>query len=297
MENESAAAAEERETRRILRQVQDHLFSIHTGLGAVRETVGMVEVFHHPTNPLPNLNYVTPRPKTAWVSGSMVQQGLDHLSKFDRTARVQYVEGLFPPLFAKTLRDLNLKVERETPVMIYKPEGISGHIPPPLTQPHLPDGVTLEQVRDQRGIEAWWYVWRNAYFDVLTLGVEPLFVGRDTAALRLGQQLDFLLYRYGFPVGVTRVSIQGETAHILALAVLKEVRTAQMIQALQTAALAGALERKASLIFAPGETETERRLGRELGFVDFGSIVCYSGSNQAHEERHVPSMEHPVLSF
>src|SRR5262249_45429024 len=160
------------------------------------------------------------------------------------------IEGLLPPLFAKTLRDLNLHVERETPILVYKPDGINGHVPPPPQTSGLPDGVTIEAVNDQRGIEAWWYVWRNAYFGVLTPGVEPLFVGRDMAALQLGQQIDYLLNRYGFPTGVVRVSIQGETAHIVSLALLKEARTPDMIRALQAVALKGALERKAKLIFA-----------------------------------------------
>jgi hypothetical protein len=297
MDNEAVEASEERESRRILRQVQDHLFRVHTNLGAVRETVGMVDVFYHPDLDIPNLNYVTPRQKTAWVSGNMVQQGLDHLQKYGRTPRVQYIEGLFPPLFAKTLRDLNLQVERETPLMIYRPEGINSTVPPAPVMPAMPDGVTIEAVTDQRGIETWWYVWRNAYFDVLTLGVEPLFVGRDTAALRLGHQADYLLYRYGFPAGVVRISIQGDTAHILALALLKEVRTPAMVKVLQITALKGALERKAALIFAPGETENERRLNRELGFVDFGSVVCYAGESKAREEKHDTPLEQPVLSF
>jgi hypothetical protein len=227
----------------------------------------------------------------------MVQQGIEHLKKYERSARVHYVEGLLPPLFAKTLRDLGLKVERETPIMVYKADGINGKMPPPPGQPALPDGVAIEQVSDQRGIEAWWYVWRNAFYDVLTLGVEPLFVGRDTAAMRLGQQVDFLLYRYGFPSGVARVSIQSETAHILALALLKEIRTPSMLHALQTAALKGALASKARLIFAPGESETERRLNRGLGFVDFGSIVCYSSEEKTRPETHVNPVEQPVLSF
>jgi hypothetical protein len=298
MENESAEAAEERETRRILRQVQDHLIHVHTTLGAVRETVGMVDVFHHPGNPLPNLNYVTPRRNTAWVSGQMVKQGLDHLHSFGRVPRVQYIEGLFPPLFAKTLRDLSLQVERETPVMVYKPEGINGHTPPPIPPSAMPDGVTIDRVNDQRGIEAWWYVWRNAFYDVLTLGVEPLFVGREMAALHLGQQIDFLAYRYGFPVGVARLSIQGETAHLAALALLKEVRTPAMTRAMQVAALQSAVELEASLVFAPGETDAERRALRELGFLDFGSIVCYAAPGEkTREEQHVIPLEQPVLSF
>jgi len=298
MDNESPERVEERETRRVLRLIQDHLIHVHITLGAVRESVGLVDVFHHPSNPLPNLNYVTPRRNTAWVSGQMVQQGLNSLRTHGRVSRVQYIEGLFPPLFAKTLRDLHLQVERETPIMVYKISGV-GSIAPALPAAEvLPDGVAIELVTDQRGIEAWWYVWRNAFYDVLTLGVEPLFVGREMAALKLGQQLDFLVFRYGFPVGVARLSIQEETAHISALALLKEVRTPAMTRALQLAVVKNAIERKASLVFAPGETDADRRQLRELGFVDFGSVVCYSAPGEnVREESHVNPLEQPVLSF
>ena len=298
MDNELADRVEERETRRVLRQIQDHLFHVHMTLGATHESVGLVDVYSHPTNPMPNLNYVTPRRNTAWVSGQMVKQGLDRLHELGRMRRVQYIEGLFPPLFAKTLRDLHLQVERETPIMVYKAGGIGGHLTPIPDGPHLPDGVAIEQVNDQRGIEAWWYVWRNAFYDVLTLGVEPLFVGRDMAAMRLGQQLDFLVFRYGFPVGVSRLSIQDETAHISALALLKEVRTPAMTHALQSTVLKTALERGAKVVFAPGETDADRRQLRELGLVDFGSVVCYSAPDEkVHEESHVNPLEQPVLSF
>lgn len=298
MNHESAEErAEEKETRRILRQVQDHFINVHTNLGAKQESVGMVEVFYHPTNPMAALNYVTPRRNTAWMSGKMIEPGLDYLRKLNRKPRVQFMEGLFPPLFAKTLRGLNLEVERETPVMVYKTDGINGIVPPVPKQAAMPDGITLNKVHDQRGAEAWWYVWRNAYYDVLTLGVEPLFVGRDVASSRLGQQIDYLAYRYGFPIGVVRASVQGETAHILSLALLKEARTPEMVRVLQVAAMQAALESGAKLLFAPGETDSDRKLCRELGFVDFGSVVCYAPS-EAHEDDYDDRpLEQPVLSF
>lgn len=291
---EAQKRAEHRETRQILRRVQEHLFVAHTNLGAMRETVGLVDVFHHPTSPVGSLNYVTPRRNTAWISRTMVQQGLKHLSEYGRTSRVQYIEGLYPPQFAKSLRDLNLHIERETPVMVYRPDSVN---PGALTDQHMPDGVTIEQVSDQRGSELWWYVWRNAYYDVLTLGVEPLFVGREVAAIKLGHQLDFLVYRYGFPVGVARLSIQGESAHVLAMALLKEARTPPMLLALHTAVLKAALGRKTTLIFAPGETETERKLCRELGYVDFGSIVCYAAQNTNQQTTNNDILAQPILSF
>lgn len=289
-------AAEEKETRRLLRLVQDHLFRAHESLGAVRETLGMVEVLHHPTDPTAALNYVTPRRNTAWISGKMVEQGLQHLRQVERVPRIQYIEGLYPPQFAQTLHDLKLEIERSTPLMIYKTDGINGRVPPPPATAIMPDGVAMELVSDRRGIELWWYVWRNAFYDVLTLGVEPLFVGRDLAALKLGQQADILVYRYGFPVGVARLSLQGETAHLLAAALLREVRTPAMMRALALTALKTAVDRKSTLIFAPGEGAADRDLLRELGFIELGAMVCYVAAN-AYKEKHEPNLEQPLLSL
>lgn len=287
----------ERELRRILRQIQDHLGQVHESLGAVRESVGMVTVYHHPTNVLPHLNYVTPRQGTAWVSGAMIQQGLQYLGNLGRAPRVQYIEGLYPPQLSAALRKLDLEVEREVPIMVYKVGGIAGRVPPPIQPRPLPDGIAIESVQDHRGMEAWWYVYRNAYYDVLTLGVEPLLVGRDMAALRTGDQVDYILYRYGFPAGVARLSLYGETAHILCIALLREIRTPAMLQLIMNAAARGALERGAKIVFLPGETEGERRMGRELGFLDFGSVVCYAANSTALEGLYVSDLDLSVLMF
>jgi hypothetical protein len=288
----------ERESRRVLRQVQEHLYTAHENLGALREELGLVDVLHHPSNTLPDLNYITPRRKTAWVSGKDVQRGIDYMNQIERTPRIQYIEGLFPPLFARTLIDLGLEAEKETPLMIYMPQGFNGTKPPSPTLPNMPEGIVVERVQDQRGVEMWWYVWRNAHYDVLTLGVEPLIVGRDVAALRMGQQLDIVLHRYNFPVGVARMSVQKETAHLLALALMREVRTPELTRLLQIAAMAAAVERGCELIFAPGESETDRRLCRELGFVDLGSIVCYAAkTGHVAEERDASVVAQPILTF
>jgi hypothetical protein len=265
-----------KEVRIVLRQVQEHLFNAHLQLGAQWETLGLVDVVHHPNTAIPDLNYVTPRRNTAWVPGPEIQTGLNHLLEYKRTPRVQYIEGLFPPMFAKTLHDLNLEIERETPIMVYKADGFNGVVPPAPKTPVIPDGVTIEAVTDQRGLELWWYVWRNAFYEVLTLGVEPVFVGRDLKGLKNGYHFDYLAMRGGSPVGVVRVSVHGETAHLLALALLKEARTPEMIQLLQLTATQAALERGCTMIFAPGETDADRRLCREIGFMDTGSMVCYS---------------------
>lgn len=294
---ETERASNERESKHILRQIQDHLGEMHSKLGALRESVGMVEVFHHPSTNAPTLNYITPRKNTAWVSGTYLQQGLSYLSQFDRLPRVEYIEGLYPPAFSRTLRDLGLKLERETLIMVYKPGGITGRPTPILVERPLPDGIVVRQVNDQESIGQWWYVWRNSHFDVLSLGVEPLFVGQDMQATWTGQQLDYILYRGGFPAGVVRVSLHKETAHIIALAIMKELRTPSMIQILQMAAVKGALENGAKLVFAPGEEEAERRVARELGFMDFGSIVCYAAPDEMPRGSNGNNMELSILAF
>ncbi|MCA0456839.1 MAG: hypothetical protein LCI00_22905 [Chloroflexi bacterium] len=294
---ESEKATNERESKHILRQIQDHLGEVHMKLGALRESVGMVDVFHHPNSNIGTLNYITPRKNTAWVSSTYLQQGLTDLAQKERLPRVEYIEGLFPPAFARTLRELGLELERETLIMVYKPGGITGRPTPPLVERPLPDGITVQPVSDQESIGHWWYVWRNGHYDVISLGVEPLFVGKDMEAIWTGKQLDYVMYRGGFPVGVARVSLHKETAHISALALLKELRSPAMIQILQTAAIKGALEHGATLVFAPGTEENERRAARKLGFMDFGSIVCYAAPNEIPRGTHVENVEFSILAF
>ncbi|MFN8374948.1 MAG: hypothetical protein U0694_18990 [Anaerolineae bacterium] len=288
----------QRETRRVLRLIQDHLYQVHATLGAVKEDLGLVEVIHHPSNTLPDLNYITPRRKTAWVSGHDIEMGIEYMRKIERTPRVQYIEGLFPPLFARTLTGLGLEAEHEIPLMVYKRGGFNDVKPPPLIPPDKPDGVSLERVSDQRGIETWWYVWRNAFYDVLTLGVEPLVVGRDMAALQLGQQVDILMQRYTFPIGVARISIQKETAHLVGLALMRENRTPELIKLLQLAAMQAAFEVGCDIVFAPGETEEDRRICRELGFSDLGSMVCYIAKEESGlEDKHGVVLSQPILTL
>lgn len=286
-----------KETRLVLRRIQDHLFQAHAAFGAEHETVGLVDVIHHPSNPLPDLNYVTPRRNTAWVSGKFVQEGINHLQGYDRVARVQYIEGLYPPLFAKTLRDLGLEAETETPLMAYVP-GMSAQA---LPKPEIPVGVRLELVHDDRSSELWWYVWRNEAYDVLTLGVEPVAVGRETPPAQLGQEVDVIMHRHNFPVGAVRVGVQAGTTksgHLIALAMLKEVRTPELTKVLLAAAARAALARGCTMIFAPGGTEADRALDRELGFVDVGSMVCFAARDVVANKRteHDPMVQ-PVLAL
>jgi hypothetical protein len=271
-----------KESRRVLRRIQDHLYLAHSSLGVQRESVGLVDVMHHPTSTLASLNYVTPRRSTAWVSSEMIEQGLAHMRQLERTPRVHYIEGLFPPPFAKNLLDLGLQVEWELPLMAYLPGGFNGQMPPPLKADSPPPDTRTEQVMDERSGRVWQDVWRGASYEVATLGVEPLLVGQK--GLPQGQQIDILMYKSNSPVGVARLSIHGETAHLLALALMKEARTPELAILLLSTAVRAAVAQGCTLIYAPGETEADRQIARALGFMDFGGIVCYAASTYTTDE-------------
>ncbi len=266
------AADAVRESRRMLRHIQAHMTQAHQNLGATPHDTGLVQVLYHPGNTLPHLNYVTPRRNTAWIPGPQIQKGLDFLRKKDRVPRFYLIGGLYPPLFAKSLRDIGLTVEREVALMAYQAEDT-----PPRMLPK-PDGLHTSLVDSQDGIALWWYVWRNARYEVVANGVEPVYIGRDTREMALGNQQDIILYRARFPIGVARLTYVDDSANITAVAVLKEARTPESVTMLYQAALSAALKRGCQMVFTTGETEADRHATRKLGFVDAGSLICYAES-------------------
>jgi hypothetical protein len=277
--------------RQTMRRIQEHLRSAHLNLGANDEALGFVDVIYHSQTALASLNYVMPRRSTAHVPNKHIENGLASLRTKQRTARVYFADGLYPPMFVGGLRDLGLMVERETPMMVFQ----RATLPPAQT---LPAELSLVPVTDQQSLGIWWYVWRNAYYEVLAAGVEPLLIGRDLRSLTLQQHLDLILYRYGFPAGVIRVTLHEKSAHIAACALMKELRSPDLMRALQMAGIQAALERGCDLIFADGETDEDRQLYRDLGFEDSGSMITYAEgivAQPAPKEQHAILMTQPIL--
>lgn len=268
-----------KEARTTLRRVQAHLHQTHLNLGAEEQAVGFVDVIHHASSTLPNLNYVTPRRNTAWVSGKHVADGIEVLRDMDRTARVRFVDGLYPPIFVRELRGLGLAAEAEFPIIIY-------NIDPekrPLATP--PAEITVTPARDQHSMSLWWYLWNNAYYDVVTSGIDPLLVGRELREVHTNHQLNLVLYRNRFPVGAALLTVHENSAHFVAQAVMSEQRDSSIEALLTTAALRAAADAGCDLVFMVGLTEDFRQQQRERGFVDSGSIVVYA------EEPDVPGDE------
>lgn len=270
MDRDSQRAAI-KETRSILRRVQAHYFQTHMNLGAQTEVIGFSELVHHDSSPLASLNYVMPRRNTAWVSGKHLEQGMEALREKDRRARVRFADGLFPPMFMRELHDLGLVLETQIPIVV---QTLSTENPP--VPPTMPEECRLVTADDPQSMGIWWYVWRNAYYDVLTSSVHPFVLGHDLQRVYHKQQTNLILYRYGFPAAVLRLTFHEQSANIAALALFRELRTPTYERLLRQWAVMTALQAGCDLVFAPGHSQQERQTYRDLGFVDAGNIVVYA---------------------
>lgn len=278
-----------RETRVVMRRVEAHLRQAHLNLGAKDESVGMVDVIYHGTSALACLNYVTPRRNTAWVSANYIQQGLVNLREKGRRSRVRFADGLYPPVFAGTLRELGLELESETPMMVYPVEEKL------RKTPNIPSYVQFSFVTDQESMAIWWYVWRNAFYDVFTSTAEPLYIGRDLREVYMKNQFNLIMYRHGFPMGAARVTMSEGSAHLVAQAIMKEFRTPELERLLREVCLDAAIREGNDLIFSTGTDESLRQLYREIGFVDSGSIVTYAENEHDTETDAAPLFAETVL--
>ncbi len=276
--------------RTILRRVQEHLHQTHLNLGAEEQSVGFVDVVHHANSTLPHLNYVTPRRNTAWVSGKHVADGIDVLRNLERTARVRFVDGLYPPIFVRELRNLGLAPEIEYPIIIYNIDLENR----PLAQP--PAEVTVTPARDPQSMSLWWYLWNNAYYDVMTSGIDPLLVGRALREVQTNRQINLVLYRNRFPIGAALLTLHDNSAHLVAQAVMKEQRESALENVLTMAALRAAADAGCDLVFMVGMTEQFREQQRTRGFVDSGSIVVYAEQPDDPEDEAVSGDSQNVQS-
>ncbi len=248
-----------KEARTRMRQVQEHLLLAGKAHGAREENVGMVDVIFHPANPLGDLNYVTPRRNTAWVSAGYVEQGLSRLQALGRTPRVRYLEGLFPPAFGQTLLKLGLAHESRTALLAATVERLSE-----VPAVH-PDTDTGNRRSLREGGTAW---------DVTAL--DDNGVGFAVAAFR---------------DGALHVSLQVETqpqtgaARIVGFVPRQRADSVDLRRALLDAACRTAAQQGCPLLFVLVSDE-DAPAYRELGFDDLGALVSYAApadEGQAHE--------------
>lgn len=258
-----------KKSRVLLRRIDAHLRHAHQSAGATETSVGFVDVVIHPTNVLPELNYVTPRQNTAWVSSNHIEQGLIQLREQQRAARVRYIEGLFPPIFERTLHDIELEIEREIPMMAFQPSSELRRVTDARRE------ITVTRATDADSLAIWWYVWRNAHYDVFTGGAEPLVIGRDLPQIYTHQQINLIFYQRQHPVGVARLTRFQKSAHLAAIALLKDLEKAEWYLYCAQLAVDAALAEGCDLVFLTDPHMENREPLRRLQFVDVGSLLSF----------------------
>ena len=270
-----------KESRVILRQIQDQLLAAQTLAGVTQESAGMVDVVYHPTNPLPHLNYVLPRRNTAWVPTGTIEQGLLRLRELDRQAVFQYIEGLFPPQFAETLKKISLEPESNRPVFAFKRGGIGG-APDALPTAQPGAGLRIRRVGARRGAQVWRLVQTDG---------GPIPTDNDVRS-----SYDLVAYRQGVPLAVLRVKIhpQTEVAQLVALAIRDDDDT--LVRTLLAAGARSALDDGGALVFATPESPVVAAALAALHFVEIGRLVRYTLARSTSEERPDGRMAQSLLA-
>lgn len=277
-----------KEARTTMRRVHEHVLHVHENLGIEMATEGFVDVTVHPQSSYAALNYITPRRNTAWVSAQYIEAGLQALRSRNRVPRLRLAEGLFPPLFTRSLRDLGLVAEQETPIMVLRAEH-------GFTMPDLPAAVQVSQANDATSVGAWLYTWRSVWQDGPSSEIMPLLLQTDLRNTHLGEQINLIIYRYGSPVAAMRVTLHERSALLSVPAMLPHHSDPSLKQLLQQASIRTALDAGCDLIFSAGQTPDEREQARSLGFQDAGSLLSYVQSDLSEDIQDHEPLAQPVL--
>lgn len=275
-----------KESRVMLRQIQDHLLAVHALAGATQESAGMVDVLYHPTNPLPQLNYVLPRKNTAWVPTGTIEQGLLRLVDLKRQPGFQYIEGLFPPQFGETLRKIELEPESVRPVFAFRPGGSGGvSSPRPAVRPGADQRI--RRVDAARGARLWAQAQGNGWLALL-----PNALPVPDAA----QAYDLVAYQAHAPAAILRIEVQPHTgtAHFAALS---QRAGSDVTLALLAAGVRSALRHGGKLVFALPERSAFAEVLADLHFVELGRLLRYAPARAASELEHSHGhLAQPVLA-
>jgi hypothetical protein len=270
--SESTTRAAVKESRQTLRTIHNHIQQAHHHTGIVQEDIGLVEVVYHPDTTLPVLNYVTPRRSTAWVPAPEVTRGLDRLRALNRTLRVLYVDELFLPMFAQSLTDLGLQLEREIRLLACKP-GLADRA-------ELPAGMRIEPASDDT---LWQQIRESGHFNALTQGIEP--INTQASGDDAWRTIDLQLRDGSDLLGAARISLYGSSAHLLAVVVARDAPPDEALVSLYRAALKAAAEQSCTLAFVTAPGGQSRAICYRAGFMDAGRLLCYAEvTGQMNEE-------------
>jgi N-acetylglutamate synthase-like GNAT family acetyltransferase len=262
--------------RSLLRRVDEHDQAVAHEEGAQRQSLNMLDVVYHPTNPLPNLNYITPRRGAAWVSTNAVQQGLERLAELGRAPRLLYFEGLMPPIFRQSLAEFGLQWAGES--SIFATSELANL--PPLSPP-----FTSTQAAELDGLARWWHARNEMLAGGLPRQTDVRVIERMARMTERGQAHYMSIERQGSIVGLASLRIESGLRSAEINAFHHAEGDLECARALMTSALRSAAERDCDLVFTAEAMADQAWLG-EFGFSRLGSVVAFAARLNQQETFH-----------
>ncbi len=257
-----------RQKRLALRDIQEAIEQFSLRQGAHLEHIGVVDIFFHPTNPDPRLNFAIAHKGVAWIPGPNILEALEALGKHHPSG-MQVFEGLFPPQFFSKMGELGL-VENawRAPLLTYGTLPDCEQQPIDFGMPHpTSPQIAVFEASDENGIHTWSRLcsdelsddrsavnWQN-----VLAGYERYFVACDDTSL----------------AGRVALSIKPPFAELRGLFTSAHYRRRGIGASLIRAAVNAAHRAGGTLVFVRAESEASAQLYRHNGFVDLDRIAEY----------------------
>jgi N-acetylglutamate synthase-like GNAT family acetyltransferase len=250
--------------RVMLRRVDDHDYAVARDEGAQRDSLNMLDVVHHASNPLPTLNYLTPRRGAAWVSLKDVQVGMEHMAALGRAPRLLYLEGLMPPQFRQTLENYGLQWAGES--QIFACTTLTSSLP----------AATLSSAlaTQPASLARWWYARGEFLAGGLQRQTDAAVIQRMLRRVEAGQAIYLGVEDGTRIVGVASLRIQAPLRSAEVNAFYLGSADANIARTLMSAAIAAAEQHDCDLIFVA--EALDGRWLTEFAFQPLGSVVAFA---------------------
>jgi hypothetical protein len=253
-----------KQVRTLLRSIEAHRIQTHQDRGALHETVNMVEVLHHPTSALPELNYIMPRRGTAWVSAAALQTGIERITALGRAPHLVYLEPLLPPAFRQTLEQVGMQWAAES--AIYAAADL-------FTASALAAGDRLLIAQTAGDVARWWRARSRILAGTRRFRREVRQIEAIHALAATGRALPLLIERQGDIAGVASLELQPslKTARLAEFLPLHADDRAPLLRGILHAAAA----RGCDLLFGAGAVFGTTDDLAVYGFAKAGRAVAY----------------------
>lgn len=273
----------EREERKVLRSIQDHFNHTLRASGAVREQIGTVDVYFHPSNSDPFLNCVTPHKGVAWVRYADLQAAFGGLERLGRVPRLVFQDALFPRAFCQQLEIMGLTLEDQRVIMAYQPlvgPLMLDEIPLGCLPEHPPAPVTAWIATERADLATWLRVFNAGYFNTELITVPPEAVDALEHASAEGTQRFVLAHYERTALGAARLAIRPPTAQIETLVTAPLWHGMGLEIGLIMTAVREAEARGCEITFTIAPTFETRAIYRRLGFEDVAHLLTYWQAEQ-----------------